>query len=271
MKILKSTWRRFSEERGTTMAAAMGFRAVFALAPMMLVALSVAGAIFGESAAQGLLTSRLEQLLGEELAADLERLLANASGTTTAGIIGFGLLIWAGSGLFTEVQGALNTLNNVEPSKLEGIGKAIRQRLLTLGAVLASALGLAVLVGTATMAAWLPAAWATGTVAFVSTAAIFFVAIVLSFRFFTPYRPSWRIVALGAFVTEIAMVIAAALVGLFVGRGGGGSATGIAGSVVAILLVVYVLSSVYLLGAALTRELDASRPFATRSSVPVDL
>ncbi len=252
------------------MAAAIGYRAVFALAPLMLVAISVAGAIFGESAAQGQLTSQLEQLLGNELATDLERLLAEASEATTAGVIGFGLLIWAGSGLFTEVQGALNTINDVEPKKLQGIGKAIRQRLLTLAAVLACAIGLALVVGSATLAAWLPAEWATGTVAFITTVLIFFVAIVLSFRFFTPYRPPWRVAAAGAAVTEVAMVIAGALVGLFVGRGSG-SATGIAGSVIAILLVVYFMSAVYLLGAVLTRKLADAHPLSARASVPVNL
>lgn len=271
MEVLKSTWRRFSDERGTTMAAAIGYRALFALAPLMLVAISVAGAIFGEDAAQGLLTSRLQQLLGNELATDLERLLTEARGATSAGLIGFVLLVWAGSGLFTEVQGSLNTLNEVSTKKLEGIGRAIRQRLLTLAAVFGCAIALALLVGSATLAAWLPAEWATGTVAFVTTAFIFFVAILVSFRFFTPYRPPWRVAAAGAIVTEVAMVIVGGLVGLFVGRGGGTSASGIAGSVVAILLVVYFLSAVYLLGAALTRELADAIPLSTRASVPVNL
>jgi membrane protein len=117
----------------------------------------------------------------------------------------------------------------------------------------------------------LPAEWATGTVAFITTASIFFVAILVSFRFFTPYRPPWRVAAAGAIATEVAMVIVGALVGLFVGRGGGTSASGIAGSVVAILLVVYFLSAVYLLGASLTRELADARPLSTRASVPVNL
>ena len=253
------------------MAAAIGYRAVFALAPLMLAAISVAGAIFGETAAQGLIADRLEQLLGNELATDLERLLSDARGSTTAGVIGFALLIWAGSGLFTEVQGALNTINGVSPTQLEGISRAIRRRLLTLGAVVACAVGLALLVGSATLAAWLPAEWATGTLAFATTVLIFFLGILISFRFFTPYRPPWRVAATGAIVTEVAMVIAAGLVGLFVGRGGGGSATGIAGSAVAILLVVYVLSAVYLLGAALTREMHDAMSISARASVPVDL
>jgi membrane protein len=253
------------------MAAAIGYRAVFALAPLMLAAISTAGAIFGETAAQGLIADRLEQLLGNELATDLERLLSDARGSTTAGVIGFALLIWAGSGLFTEVQGALNTINGVSPTQLEGISRAIRRRLLTLGAVVACAVGLALLVGSATLAAWLPAEWATGTVAFATTVLIFFLGILISFRFFTPYRPPWPVAATGAIVTEVAMVIAAGLVGLFVGRGGGGSATGIAGSAVAILLVVYVLSAVYLLGAALTREMHDAMSISARASVPVDL
>jgi membrane protein len=253
------------------MAAAIGYRAVFALAPLLLVAIAVAGALFGESASQGLLTEQLGQLMGERLAGDIEDILIQARDATTAGVIGFALLVWAGSGLFTEVQGSLNTINDVPPKKLQGIGQAIRQRLLTLAAVLAGGIGLVLLVGSATLAAWLPAEWASGTVAFIATVAIFFVGIVLSFRFFTPYRPPWRVVALGAIVTEVAMVIVGALVGLFVGREGAASASGIAGSVVAILLVVYFLAAVYLLGASLTRELADARPFAARASVPVDL
>ena len=66
-------------------------------------------------------------------------------------------------------------------------------------------------------------------------------------------------------------MIVGALVGLFVGRGAGTSASGIAGSVVAILLVVYFLSAVYLLGASLTRELADALPLSARASVPVNL
>lgn len=253
MGVLKEAWERFSFEGGTTLAAAIGYRAVFALAPLLLVAIAVAGAIFGEQAAQGLLANRLTEFLGPDLAEYVEALLESAAGTTTAGAFGFLILIWAGSGLFNEVQGAMVRIYGVARADVSGWKRAIYQRLVTLASVLASALGLVVLVGVAAASAWIPDG--PGLIGPVAAAAVLLIGIVLSFRYFTPFRPSWRVAVGGGFITEVAMFGAGAVVGLFVARGGGGSATGIAGSAVAILLLVYVLAAVYLLGASLTRSL----------------
>ncbi len=257
MGLLKKTWSRFSTARGTTLAAAVGYRSVFALAPLLLVAVAVAGALFGEDAGQGLLAVRLEQFLGPDLAQSIEDLLAGAAETSTAGLVGFLILIWAGSGLFNEIQGALVAIYRLAPSEVDGWRRALVQRLLTLVAVLASALGFVLLVGSAALVALIPEVG--GPAALAPNFLLLLGGIVLSFRFFTPYRPSWRVVIRGALTTELAMIAAGLLVGAVVSRGGGGSVTGIAGSAVAILLLVYVLAAVYLLGAAFTRTLDGDR------------
>ena len=257
MGVLKETWHRFSTARGTTLAAAVGYRSVFALAPLLLVALAVAGALFGEDASRGLLAARLEQFLGPALAESLEALLAGAGRTTTAGLFGFLLLFWAGSGLFTEIQGALVEIYGLAPSDFAGWRRALGRRLLTLAAVLASAIGFGLLVGSAALVALIPDVG--GPAALAPTFLMLLGGITLSFRFFTPYRPTWRVVFRGALITELAIIAAGLLVGAFVSRGGGSSATGIAGSAVAILLLVYVLAAVYLLGAAFTRTLQGDR------------
>ena len=254
MGVLKKTWSRFSTARGTTLAAAVGYRAVFALAPLLLVALSVAGALFGDDASEGLLASQLAQFLGRDLAQSLEDLLAGAAETTTAGLIGFLILIWAGSGLFNEIQGSLVAIYGLAASDVGGWRRAIGQRLVTLAAVLASAVGFVLLVGSAALVALIPDVG--GPTGLAPTFLLLLGGIVLSFRFFTPYRPSWGVVLRGALITESAMIGAGLLVGAVVSRGAGGSVTGIAGSAVAVLLLVYVLAAVYMLGAAFTRTLQ---------------
>jgi uncharacterized BrkB/YihY/UPF0761 family membrane protein len=132
-----------------------------------------------------------------------------------------------------------------------GISSAVRRRLVTLAAVILLALGFAILVA---MAAWIPLSGSV--VASLGTTGFVFVAVLIGFRHMTFHRPRWRLAAAVAAVTVLAMGAASFAVGVFVSRGGGGSAAGIAGSATAVLLLIYVLCLIYLLGAAFLRELE---------------
>jgi membrane protein len=243
------------------MAAAIAYRALFALAPLLLVGVALADAIFGEEAAEGLLVDRLLATVGVEIAEAIQQILTSASGTTTAGVVGIAILIWAGSGLFTEVVGALNVIYGTERARLAGIKAGVLQKLTTLGAVLAVGVVLVALVGAATAAAWLPARWAADGVAIVASMLVLVATIAIGFRYLTVYRIRWRTALMGAMPTAITAVAAGYGVAIFVSRGGGG-ASGIAGSVVAVVLAMYILANVGLLGAALTRELDGPQRLA---------
>lgn len=238
------------------MAAAIAYRALFALAPLLLVGVSLADLVFGEEAAEGLLVERLSATVGVEIAEAIQQLLNTASGTTTAGVVGIALLIWAGSGLFTEVVGALNAIYDTEPARLAGIKAGIFQKLTTVAAVFGFGLILAVLVGAATAAAWLSSKWAAEGVAIVAPMLVLVGTITIGFRYLTVYRIRWRAALMGAIPTALTVVAAAYGVAIFVARGGGG-ASGIAGSIVVVVFAVYILGNVGLLGAALTRELDS--------------
>jgi len=247
--LLKAGWQRFSDRRGTTLAAAIGYRAIFALAPLLVVTVSGAGAVFGQQAASGLLTQDLAQVLGEQLAENIEQLLASAGDQAQAGWLGALILIWAGSGLFNELQGSMLSIFGL--TRPEGIGKAVRQRLITLLAVVAMVIGFSIVVA---MAAWIPLSGSVGAIA--GTAGMLVLGLALGFRYLTRYRPSWPKAFIVAALTVLVMGMASVIVGFFVARGGGGSATGIAGSAVAVLLLVYTLASVFLLGAAMLREYE---------------
>lgn len=248
MDLIKAAWSRFSERKGATFAAAIGYRAIFALAPLLVVVVSGAGRLFGEEASLGLLAGNLNRLLGPDLAGVVQDMIATARGQGGVGVFGFALLLWAGSGLFNELQTAMAAIFGlVRPV---GIKKALRQRLITIVAVVVLALGFAVLVA---MAAWIPM---TGSVvASVSTAGFLLVAIMVGFRYLSLHRPGWKATTRVAGATVFTMGLAAIAVGLFVTRQGG-SATGIAGSATAILLLIYVMAAVFLFGAALLREVE---------------
>ncbi len=90
------------------------------------------------------------------------------------------------------------------------------------------------------------------------SAAVLVGGLALAFRYLTIERPPWRFVGLGALATSSVALIAGWGVGLFISRGGGGGASGLAGSLVAVLLAVYVLAIVVLFGASLTRTAAAA-------------
>ena len=265
MKVLKATWDRFSAKRGTTLAAAISYRALFALAPLLVVGVAISGAIFGEEAASGELASQLTRVLGNDIAAAVEELVISASGSRAVGWIGLVIFVWAASGLFAEFQGALRVIYDIGAERMRGIASAVRYRLVTVAAVIASALMLAVLVGGATAAAWLPVEWAVRGFGWLVSAAVLLGGLAIAFRYLTIDRPPWRFVALGAVATGVAILVAGWGVGLFIARWGGGGASGIAGSLVAVLLAVYVLSIVILFGASLTKTAsDTADPNLSR-------
>ena len=253
MKVLKATWDRFSTRRGTTLAAAISYRALFALAPLLVVGVAVAGAIFGDEAASGELAIQLGRVLGRDIALGVEDLIASARGSQAAGWIGVVVFVWAASGLFVEVQGALRVIYDIGAERMQGVANAIRRRLVTVGAVVASAFMLAILVGGATAASWLRAEWAARGFGWLASAAVLLSGLAMALRYLTIDRPPWRFVGLGAVFTGAGMLVAGWGVALFISRGGGGGASGIAGSLVAVLLAVYALSNVILFGAALTK------------------
>ncbi|HSL25201.1 MAG TPA: YihY/virulence factor BrkB family protein [Acidimicrobiia bacterium] len=254
--LLRQTWDRFSSRKGPTLAAAIAYRAVFALAPLLLVAVSVAGAVFGDEAARGLLADRMRNTLGSDIAETVEDLVASAARSGTAGILGVLLLIWTGSGLFAEVQGGLREMFDVSPTRTSGIRRAVVSRLKTLAAVLLSAVLLTGLVAAATATAWLRNEDAARQAGWAVSALVMVGSLGVGFRYLTVERPPWRPVAIAATATALAALLAGWAVGAVVARSGSGDVPGIAGGIVAVLFAVYALANVLLLGAALTKVLS---------------
>ena len=129
-EILFGAAREYGLDRAGRMAAAIAYRTVFALAPMLVLAVSIAGFFLGSSAeAQRELLAGVESLAGQDVAEAMATLLRTAvRSADTAALVGFVLLLWTASSLFIEVQHDLNDIFEVPFERISGPIALVRSR-----------------------------------------------------------------------------------------------------------------------------------------------
>lgn len=264
--LLRDTFREWSEDKASTWAAAIAYYTIFSIGPLLLIAVSIAGLAFGQGAAQGQIAGRLEGALGREAAQVVQGLL-QAANRPREGIIGtavgFGTLLLGASGLFGQLQSALNSMWEVEPPK-RGIFGTVAARGLGLIMVLGSGLLLlALLVASAAISAVatffsdvLPgplAGMLLQAVDFVVSFAVITLVFAAIYRFLPDTTVAWRNVWLGAAFTALLFVIGKVALGIYLGSAGVGSAFGAAGSLVLLLVWIYYSAQIFLFGAEFTQ------------------
>lgn len=267
--LLKAAAKEWSEDKASRHAAALSYYALFSIAPLLIIALAVAGAVFGEEAARGRLTDELGGMLGNEGAQAVQTMIENASkpmeGILSAAL-GVAALLFGASGAFAQLQDSLDTIWEVRPKPGQGILAMVRKRFLSFGMVLVIAflllVSLVVSAGLSALGAWLDGMLpgqeflmrAVDLAASFAVAAGLFAAI---FRFLPDAKIAWGDVWTGAAVTALLFTLGRYLIGLYLGRGAVGSAFGAAGSLVVVLLWVYYSSQILLFGAEFTQVYSA--------------
>jgi len=123
--LLKQTASDWSEDKASRLAAALAYYTIFSLAPLLIIAIAVAGAVFGDEAARGQIEAQLGGMVGPSGAKAIQDMIQNASrpgsGGVLATIIGIVVLIFGASGVFAALQDALNTIWEVAPKPGQGI------------------------------------------------------------------------------------------------------------------------------------------------------
>src|SRR5580693_5449514 len=112
-KLLKDTVLSFVNDEALSRGAAIAFYTVTSIAPLLLIVIAIAGLAFGRDAAQGAITAQLGSLMGQQTAEVLQSAVANAAGKSSgilATIIGVITVIATASGVFGEMQSALNAI-----------------------------------------------------------------------------------------------------------------------------------------------------------------
>jgi hypothetical protein len=130
--LLKDTFTEWREDKASRLGAALAYYAIFSIGPLILVAIAIAGFVFGEEAASGQIEQSLGGVLGPEGAAVIEQSVANAAkpgAGIVASVLGIVTLLLGASGIFGQLQDALNTVWDAEPEEGGGIVGFIKTKL----------------------------------------------------------------------------------------------------------------------------------------------
>lgn len=269
-RITKASVAGFIADSALSHGAAMAFFAVTSLGPILLLVVAVAGLVFGHDAARDAVAAQLSGLMGRQSAEVVQSALRSASNPNSgilATVIGICALLLTASGVFGEMQSALNTIWKAKPDG-SSVARLIRARTASLGLVVA--LGFLLIVSLAASAAisafsaWVNQVLPFGTVIVEGlNILISFFLIALLFAAIYKVLPDrdlqWRDVWFGAFVTSALFTIGKSLIGLYIGSSAVASSFGAASAVIVVLLWIYYSSLIFLLGAEFTRAYSLER------------
>jgi membrane protein len=259
--LARETVTRWSEDRASTLAAALAYYALFSLAPLVLIAVAVAGLVFGQRAAEGQLYSQLAGVVGDASARAMQRLVANLhqerSGGIVATVIGLATLLFGASGLFVQLQDSMNTIWNAAAPKTQGFRGVLRVRLVSFSMVMGIGLLLLLSLILSAVGAYVTAFLPRGaTMAEVFDATVGLVVLTglfaMIYKVLPDTRVAWRDVWLGALVTSMLFTVGRMGIGLYLGRASVASSYGAAGSLVILLLWIYYSAMILYLGAEFT-------------------
>lgn len=256
------TYSEWDKHDAPTLGAALSYYTCLSLAPLLVVAVSIAGIVFGRKAVEGQIVAEMKGLVGSGANA-IQNILAHAQSPKAgliASIIGFILLLSGAAGVFSELRTALNRIWDVKPVQTSGLWNMLRQQFFSFSMVigigfllLVSLLVTAFLSGAAKFAGNYVPAGLLHAVNLVVSLVVITVVFALIYRFVPeqtlPWRPLWP----GSFATAVLFVIGKYLLGLYLGRASVTSAYGAAGSLVVLLIWVYYSSQLFLFGAEFTR------------------
>lgn len=284
-RLLTKTFDDWLEDRALRLSAALAFYAVFSIAPLLVIAMSVAGLVLGEDAVRGHLDNQLRQYVGAQTASAVQTLVKGFSQPTDSwkgAIIGFITLMIGAGGVFGQLKDALNTIWEVQPKPGNGLKDWARERLWGFGMVLAIGfLLLTSLVLNIILAAFtgffesligLPPS-VGGVLGFLLSMGMVTVLFAFIFKVLPDAKVQWRHVWVGAGVTALLFELGKFGLSMYLGRESTTSAFGAAGSVVLVLLWVYYASCILFFGAEFTqvfaRECEGHRVAPDAGVVPV--
>jgi membrane protein len=262
--ILKDAGMEWMEDKAPRLGAALAYYTIFSLAPLLVIAIGIAGFIMGKSdAAREHVLNQIRELVGTQGGGAVQTMIENASKPgqgILATVLGIIMLLFGAMGLFGQLQDALNTVWEVQPKPGRGLWGIIQDRFLSLTMVLGTAflllVSLLISAAIAAMAGVLGLGQASA-IGHIINIVVSLIVITLLFamiyRFLPDAKVAWKDVWLGAAITALLFVIGKFLLGLDLGHSAVGSTYGAAGSFAVLLIWVYYAAQIFLYGAEFTQ------------------
>jgi membrane protein len=271
MGMLKATFADWMEDKALRLSAAVAYYSVFSIAPLLVIAIAVAGLVLGQEAVRGELFGQLKDYVGPQAANAVQSMVQSASKPThgwVATVLGFATLLLGASGVFGQLKDALNTIWEVQAKSGGGVKAFIKERILSFGMVLVIGFLLLTSLLLSTMIAglnhmlesWLPMpAFVWGVIAFLISFAVVTTLFAFIFKVLPDVQLAWRDVWIGAAVTALLFEIGKFALGYYLGKQGAESSYGAATAIVLLLLWVYYNSCILFFGAEFTQVYTRSR------------
>lgn len=263
--LLKEIFAEWSEDNASRLAASLAYYAIFSLAPLLIIAIAIAGFFLGRASVRQEILLQIQGLVGEGGSKFVQNLIENTSrpgASTWATIIGLVTLLLGASGVYGQLQNALNTIWEVEPKPGRGIPHTLVARFLSFTMVLGTGFLLLISMFATTALAIISSFFrnllpGTGILWQIINGVVSFGLITLLFavifKVLPDVRIEWNDVWVGAAVTAVLFTIGKFVIGFYLGSRSVSSAYGAAGSLVAILLWIYYSAQILFFGAEFTQ------------------
>lgn len=260
--VIKEAAANWSAHKDSRQGAALAYYSVFSIGPLVVIAIAIAGFVFGREAVSGQVALSIRDMLGETGAKAVQAMLVDA-GRPQAGLLatslGTGALLFAAIGVVAQLKDALNTVWEVSATPGSGLWYYVRSYVLSFAGVLALGflLLISLLVTTALAAIGkYTAGYVDESVLHLTNLIVSFGVVTLLFAMMFKWLPDtpvdWYDVWLGAILTTIFFEIGKLAIGFYIGRQGLESTYGAAASIIVVLIWVYYSSQIVLMGAEIT-------------------
>jgi membrane protein len=263
LKLMKLAAKGWIANRAPSMGAALAFYSAFSLAPLLIIAISVAGAIFGENAARGAIDQQLTSVVGPTAAGAIKSLLGAAQSKSRgviASIVGIVTLLIGATTVLVELQTDLDRIWRAPPREV-GMKTLIRSHTVSLGIVLGIGFLLLVSLVVTSVVSMYTKRWgfyfpgfasALTVINFVLSVALVTSLTAILYKWLPNTEIAWRDVWVGALITAILFQIGQFGIGIYLTHSAVGSAYGAAGAMVVLLLWLYYSAQIFLFGAEFT-------------------
>ncbi|HEX5463475.1 MAG TPA: YihY/virulence factor BrkB family protein [Burkholderiales bacterium] len=265
-RLIIESLKAWVAQRASSKGAAVAFYTLFSLAPILLLAIGIAGLVFGKKAAHGQIMGQIQGIIGPRGAEAVQSLLAhghNSGSGLAATVIAGAVLLIGATTIFAELKESLDEIWGVHNEHRSGLMSLLRTRLLAFGLVLslAALLLLSLLLSAAVgvlerygSAVWSSSGAALGAFSSFISFAVIACLFAVVYKALPDAKPGWRDVWIGAVVTAVLFTAGKYAIGFYLGTSAITSGYGAAGSLIALLLWVYYSAQIFFLGAEFTHQ-----------------
>ena len=266
LHLLKTAAIDWVEDGAMRLSSSLAYYAIFSLAPLLVILISMAGVFFGEEAARGQLSQQIATLAGkgagEAIQSAVQSSASHKSTGVLATVLSTALLFFGASTVFAELKDALNTICGVVVKPGRPFLTLVHDRFFSFSIVLAIGflllVSLVISVLLATLGHYMsgrfqlpPAVWQTSD--FLISFAVISGLFAMIFKLLPNVRLRWRDVWLGAVTTSLLFTLGKFAIGYYLATSSIASSFGAAGSVVIVLAWIYYSACILFFGAEITK------------------